>query len=152
MGKGLPVDPKIAKVVDSKVDAAAKELKDIRVFGYSMIIVPGLISLLVMWLKPGYWLEYALPVGAIIAIPAILYPPCMKPVYKAWMFLASIFGFVMGKVVFSIFFFTAIFPMGMIMKIIGRDQLHLKGFDSEESNWTKIEDSANDPKHFEHQF
>ena len=150
MQKATPIDPKISRVEDSKIDPAAKERKDIRIFGGSFVIILGIIAALGFWRES--WVCWLWIPAVVIGIPALAFPLVMKPVYKAWMMMAAALGFVMSRIMFSVFYYIAITPMALVMKLIRRDHLRLKFHSDEKSNWTEVPESANDPKHFEHLF
>ncbi|MHC4661428.1 MAG: SxtJ family membrane protein [Planctomycetota bacterium] len=152
MKQASPIDPNIKKVADARIDPAAKERKDIRYFGGSFLVILGAITAFAFWRKPGHWLTWMWIPAIAVGVPALLYPPCMKPLFKVWMLIGGIIGFVMSRILFSVFFYIAIFPMAMVMKLFGRDYLGLKFPEEGKSNWTEVQDSANDPKHFEHMF
>lgn len=56
-------------------------------------------------------------------------------IYKLWMSLAVLLGFVVSNIFLSIFFFVILTPVGFFMRIFGKDPLK-KGFrTNEETYW-----------------
>ena len=65
-------------------------------------------------------------IGAVLALVGAVAPRVLKPLYYAWMSLALTLGFVMTRVILTIFFFLVLTPVGLVMKLIGRDALERK--------------------------
>ncbi len=74
-------------------------------------------------------------IGAVLAVVGTLAPPVVKPLYYAWMTMALALGFVMTRVLLTIFFFLVLTPVALVFKVIGRDALHRKLDRDAESYW-----------------
>ena len=73
--------------------------------------------------------------GFLFSFGAVL-PALLKPLYKGWMIFAVLLGWVMSRVVLSLLFFIAVTPIGLIMRLQGKDLLDQKFPDSKDSFWT----------------
>ncbi|TET38895.1 MAG: hypothetical protein E3J72_01865 [Planctomycetota bacterium] len=152
MPKASPIDPRIARLEDVRVDPIARLHKDIRIFGGSFIVILGIIACIAFWRAPESWITWLWIPAIVIGLPALAYPPAMKPFYRGWMFFASMLGWIMSRILFSVFYYIIISPVALFFRLIGRDHLNLRQTHDAESNWTEVDDSANDPSHFEHMF
>lgn len=86
--------------------------------------------------------------GALVVVGTIL-PLAVKPFYYAWMSLAVVMGFVMTRVVLTVFFFLVLTPTGLFFRLIRRDALHRR-FEPEASTyWLKKHYAIADRSRFE---
>lgn len=50
-------------------------------------------------------------------------PTLLRPLFKAWMMLAVVLGFIMTRVILFLVFALVVTPIGLIMRALGRDPL-----------------------------
>src|SRR4051794_20559936 len=62
-------------------------------------------------------------VGAGLGIIFWLLPQIARPFYVAWYFVGCCFGFVVGNVLLSAFYFLVLTPIGFFLRAIGRKPL-----------------------------
>ena len=74
-------------------------------------------------------------IGVALAAVGALLPALVKPLYYAWMTMALALGYVMTRVLLTIFFFLVLTPVALVFRLIGRDALHRKLDPSAESYW-----------------
>ncbi len=115
--------------------------KQVRQFGVVMLVGLGLIGL-ILYHKASKAGEAAgaLPVvlpciGAALCVAALSAPRAMVPVYKAWMLLGHAMGAVVSRVILGVVFYVAMAPMGLAMRMLGRDPLERKHDPAAESYW-----------------
>lgn len=101
--------------------------KELRQFGF---IMAGMIVLLFVVLFPWiYDLEFSYtPViisGAFI-VAALLVPGLLSPVYRGWIKLSMVLGFINSKILLFIIFYIIIAPMGLVARIFGFDPMRRK--------------------------
>jgi len=78
------------------------------------------------------WLfDYALPAWPwIIALTlgtiGLLYPQCLKPLYRSWMAIGHVLGWINTLVILALVFYLLITPTGLIMRIFGKDPMARK--------------------------
>jgi len=113
------------------VDIGRSELRN---FGLIMAaVICCLFGLLLPWLFdrniPGWpWV-----MATLFVMPALLYPPSLKPVYHLWMKFGHVMGWINTRLILGLVFYAVFFPMGLIMKLIGRDPLNRKYLGSQTS-------------------
>jgi hypothetical protein len=119
------------------------EATDLRKFAWSLIIgfpCIALVFFLVKWIK-----THALPethfflmlggIGAAVGLVCLLIPVIARPLYYVWYFLAACIGIVMANLIFAVMFYGIFAPMGLFMRLIGRDALNLRWKKGASSHW-----------------
>lgn len=88
-------------------------------------------------------------VGAFLIVLGYFAAPVLRPVYLVWMGLAIVLGAVMTRVILSVVFIALVVPIGLVMKLFGRDPL-LRRFDPESSSyWVSRSDMDRSPDRLE---
>ncbi|NND59714.1 MAG: hypothetical protein HKN49_05550 [Gammaproteobacteria bacterium] len=107
-----------------------QDTRGLRQFGLLLAVMLPLIFFAVLpWLfghERPFWPLYA---AAILAVIATLLPRLLYPVYRAWMFVARILGFVTNTAILGTAFVLIIIPMGLLLRLTGKLQ-YTRGFDS----------------------
>ena len=99
---------------------------DLRKFGLTLIIGFALIGGLVYWLGNSAVAFWMWKISVAIGLLALLLPPLSLPFYWAWMGIAFVMGTIISFFIVALIYYVIITPVGLIMKIIGRDALKLK--------------------------
>jgi hypothetical protein len=95
---------------------------------------------------------WALGVAAVFAVIAFAVPSILTPLNKAWMRLGLLLHRVVNPIVLGLMFLIAIVPVGLLMRLFGKDLLRLK-FSSEASSYWIIRDPKGpDPRSLNRQF
>ncbi len=120
--------------------------KKVRSFGYLVGGVLIALALVGLWRIGGRFTTavYALlgAGGALVAL-GLAAPAVLRPLYRVWMGLALVLGFVMTRVILTLVFFLVVTPVGWIMRALGKDPLRRRPDPSAETYW--IEKTAPDP-------
>jgi hypothetical protein len=103
--------------------------------------VIGLVLNIVLWLL--WWREglaIAFPVvAAVIALlavfVAILRPYWFRGFYRGGMMVSFQIGQVIGKILLTLFFFIFVTPLGLLLRLMGKDLLLLKKTPDEKTYW-----------------
>ncbi|RMH16218.1 MAG: LPXTG cell wall anchor domain-containing protein [Acidobacteria bacterium] len=98
---------------------------DFRNFGWLVGGVFLLLGALFWWLGRS-WYPVMLWIGGPLVVLGTVAPRLLRPIYWGWMSLAVVMGFVVTRVLLTIFFLLVIIPVGLTFKLIGRDPLHRK--------------------------
>jgi hypothetical protein len=61
--------------------------------------------------------------AAFIWAWSLAIPGTLNPVYHAWMKVGLVIGMVVNRIILGFVFFVIIFPMGIVMRLIGRDPM-----------------------------
>jgi hypothetical protein len=65
-------------------------------------------------------------IGLAVGIVLWLVPQIARPFYMVWYFLGCCMGLVVGNVLFAAFYYLLLTPMGLVMRLAGRDPLQKK--------------------------
>lgn len=133
--------------------------QELRKFGITFFVVLGLIAGLLWWKgKPGFlnfggegYLYFG-GAAVLFLLLGLALPKVLTPFFKVWMGLAFTLGWIMTRVILTILFFLVFTPIGLILKIMGKDILDLKYDKSPKSYWIKREEKPFNPANCERLF
>lgn len=80
-----------------------------------------------------YWLFTGLPIFLIAAF----YPLILGPLYKAWMSVAMLIGWVLTRVILAVLFYAIITPLGIINRLTGKNILSDRPGNQSSTYWIK---------------
>jgi len=86
----------------------------------------------------------------IFLLVTLLKSDVLLPLNKLWMRLGILLGMIVSPIVLGIIFFGLITPIAMLMRLSGRDELHLK-FTQKTSHWISREEPVKSES-FKYQF
>lgn len=119
---------------------------------FALLWLPGFCFLLAAlcvwrWDSPtAAWLFIASGVASIVA--GRLQPGLMRVVFLAWMWAAFPIGWVVSHVLMAAIFFLVITPIGLTMRLLGRDPLS-RGFDRTATTyWTPRRQDVDEASYF----
>lgn len=95
-------------------------------------VVGGLI-----WHRTGV-LEVAIGLwcaGALVALVGGIAPRSVRWLFLGWMYAAYPIGFVVSHVLLALVFFGILTPIGLVMRLAGRDALKLRKEPDAKSHW-----------------
>jgi hypothetical protein len=103
--------------------------------------VMGLVLNLVLWLM---WWRGRIPLPVPIAaaclaftalILSLIRPRWFRGFYRGGMTVSFHIGQIIGKVMLTLFFFLVVTPLGLLLRLLGKDLLQLKPGRDEETWW-----------------
>ena len=106
-----------------------------RSFGIVFFIIFLIISLYPL-IEGGELRVWSIVISIIFLILGILNSKILTPFNKLWMKLGILLGAIVSPIVMGIVFFGVITPIGLIMKLFGKDVLNLKIDKSKNTYWT----------------
>ncbi|MEI6580750.1 MAG: SxtJ family membrane protein [bacterium] len=124
---------------------------DWKKFGITMGIILAIIGLYLIWKNNDYY-RYFFFAAAAFALPGLILPASLKYVYKAWMSLAVVMGFIMTRVIMVIIFYLLVTPIGLIASITGKIFLDMKIDKRAKSYWLARDKSFKVKADYERQF
>ena len=80
---------------------------------------------------------WAFLIVIILLFVGILFPKLLVVPNKLWFKFGMILGAVIAPIVMSLVYFFTVFPIGIIMRLFGKDLLSLKINKSKKSYWIK---------------
>lgn len=124
----------------------------VRSFGWVVGLVLVGIALVIWWRRgwePGT-LQLAFGVaGTALIVLGFVAPAVLRPLYRVWMALAVVLGFVMTRVVLTLVFVTLVLPIGLLLRLFGKDLLHRHPDPDTESYWIRRTPHTDDPARLE---
>ena len=126
--------------------------KDLRQFGLVLALILGLIGYL--QLRKGHvnvypWLCYA---GGMSLIFGILLPGVLKPVFIVFTHVAHAIGWFNTRVILILVYYLILTPIGLLMRVFGKDILDQRLDGDASSYWIKRSRSRADKISLEKQF
>jgi hypothetical protein len=85
-----------------------------------------MFGLLLPWLFGRGWPTWPWWLAVTFALPALVAPMALRPVYRGWMRLARVLNRVMTPLILAVLFYGLFTPVALVMKLIGRDPLRRK--------------------------
>mgnify|MGYP001818169771 FL=1 len=100
----------------------------LRKFG---LITGSIIVLLFALFFPWVFDATAMPIwpwalAGLLWLPALVMPAVLRPVYTIWMKVGHVLGWVNTRIILGILFYAIILPMGLIMRLFGKDPMARK--------------------------
>ncbi|MDC0406445.1 SxtJ family membrane protein [Gammaproteobacteria bacterium] len=89
-------------------------------------------------------------VAAVLLLVTILKDDLLLPLNRLWMRFGLLIGMIISPIVLGLIFFTFFSPVAIFMRILGRDELHLK-YKKKSSYWILRDDSIHSDS-FKRQF
>ena len=91
-------------------------------------------------------LPIAIPVAAatiaiLFVIAAIVRPHSFRGFYRGGMTVSFHFGQVIGKIMLTLFFFLFVTPLGLLLRLLGKDLLLLKKIPDGKTYWHPAKNS-----------
>jgi len=111
--------------------------KELRNFGIVALIASALVSLLLCLLK-GLGIQWAAIIifaGLIIFLSSLIFPRLARLIYLGLILVTVPIGYAVSFILLASFYFLLLTPLGLIFRLIGRDQLRRKFDRSAETYW-----------------
>lgn len=132
----------------SEIRAIDAGNKAIRNFGITFLVVLSAIGGLLLY--KGKPLGYAfVGFGMLFFLLGWSAPGALRGLYKVWMGLAVVLGFFMSRIILSLLFYLVVTPIGLVMRLVGKDILNQKWDNNVDSYWIKREKTPIDKKQYE---
>jgi len=102
------------------------------------------------------WNKLQLPAVALtvwgvtlaISLVGLLKPKAIRPILLGWMFAAFPIGWVVSHVMLALIYYGCMTPIGLFMRLIGRDPLSRKLDRSAETYWVVREPTIDKKRYF----
>ncbi|HEX6265565.1 MAG TPA: SxtJ family membrane protein [Burkholderiales bacterium] len=93
-----------------------------RSFGWTFSAILAVAGAYGVW-RGGDMLPWLLAVGALLAVLTFLRDAWLTPLNRAWMKLGELMGRVVSPIVLGVIFFGVFAPVGVAMRLFGRDAM-----------------------------
>jgi len=140
--------------MNTEINTAEVTKSDLRKFG---IIMGGMFALIFGLIFPwitdktsATWPIWPFIVLAIFWVIAIVAPQILRPVNDIWIKIGNVLGFINTRIILGVMFFLMIFPIGMLLRLFGKDSMDRK-LDDKTNTYRKITKKRN-KEHLEKPF
>ena len=115
-----------------------KTIGELRKFGLIMAVPLSLIGGLMLWRGRAAG-PYMLALAAFFLITGLVVPGALEPVERIWMEFARRLSVVMTYVILTLTFYLVITPVGLLLRLLGKDLLGRQFDPKMHSYWTPVE-------------
>lgn len=123
---------------------------ELRKFGAVILAGFAVIGGILKWRNHDAAAEWCFWIGGVAGSVGLTGLVIALPFYWIWMGFAFVMGNVMSRLILTLFYYLMITPMGLVMRLSGRDKLVLKAQRSRTSHWVDVDtDRSSD---YERQF
>jgi hypothetical protein len=112
--------------------------RKLRTFGLVMAGACAAMTALLWW-RGSTWLALPAVAGALFLGAALLLPHVLAPIEKTWMALARGLALVSTAVLLTLTFFLIVTPLGIFLRLIGKDLLAIRRNPTRTSYWVAVE-------------
>ena len=141
----------MVSVMIEEIKNIKSKKKELRKFGITVGIILLIIAGFLFW-KEKESFRLLLAVSTILIVLGILTPVVLKPIYQGWMIFATILGWVMTRVILSLLFYVILTPIGLILRLFGKQFLELRWDKSQTTYWNNRGNEQAVKENYEKQF
>jgi hypothetical protein len=145
----------VLKGIAAELAALDYSRKALRSFG---LVVGGVfvgIAAILVW-RSGWALgpigTTLLVLGSTLAAFGLAFPRALRPVYRAWMGLALVLGYVMTRVLLTVVCVTLFIPIGLALRLVGKDLLGIRLDERAPTYWQPREERLSERARMERYF
>lgn len=135
-----------------------EEIKDIksgknqlREFGLTIGIILVILGVIALWRNRSICLHLLVTAGIFIGF-GLGFPKVLKPIHKIWMSFSIIIGFFVSWLILSVLFYAVLTPIGLVMRILGKDILDQRIDKNRDSYWQDVKAEVKSKESYENQY
>jgi hypothetical protein len=127
--------------------------RDLKWFGVVMLAFGGLVGALLQWrfaaATAATWVW-----GSAAALCAVYYAVAAlrRPIFVGWMTLTYPIGWLLSHLMMGVVFYLVVTPIGLVLRLMGRDALDRKVDKGVETYWKAHESRGTAPDSYFRQF
>lgn len=126
--------------------------KELRKFAIALIVVAGGVGSVWLW-KDHRTTAFVFYLFALWgALSSFLFPPLVRPVHWFLTKVARALGWFNTRLILIVMFYALFTPIGLLLRILGKDLLNRKIDPDAPSYWIAREEEEFDPTRYEKQF
>jgi hypothetical protein len=133
------------------IERANASRKNVRNFGFLFSGLCLLAAGYLLYRENGAW-QWAGIAAVLFALGGAFAYPALKPVYLGWMAFAFLLAWINTRVLLGIFFYLVMTPIGLVLRLTGKDLLDTTIDKAATSYWIKRTREPLDPKRYERLF
>ena len=125
--------------------------KDLRKFGIGLFVILGVIGGLLIW-RERVTGPYFAGASGLSLILSLAWPQALKPIYRVMMWIGHKLAWVNTYVILTLVFIVIFMPVGLFLRLIGKDLLNQKLEPDRESYWLDRKNPPFDPEAYKQQY
>ena len=125
--------------------------REVRKFGFLFAAIGAVITAFFLWKGNPGW-PWVAGVAVLFLLGGALAPSALRPVYRLWMRFAFILAWINTRVLLTLFFFLVVTPVGVMMRLFGRDVLERRIDRTRGSYWSRRDTDRLKPERYENLF
>jgi hypothetical protein len=102
------------------------DVRELRNFGFLLGILMVLVFAGIPLLRRHAILSWPWLVATILWTPALIAPRALGYLHRGWTWLGKGLGWLNTRAILSLLYFLAVVPMGLVMRLAGRDPMRRK--------------------------
>ncbi len=107
--------------------------KQLKQFGF--VCAFALPTITWLWGGGQKWVLALAIVGAVLAVLGGIVPIVLRPIFISLSLITAPLGIVIGEIAMMLIFYGLFFPIGLVMKLLGRDALQLRRGSEDQTYW-----------------
>jgi hypothetical protein len=120
-----------------------------RSFGLSVGVVTLAAGTLGVWRGHHLLGPMLIAVGAALIVLGLAAPVMLRVPNRLWWWFAQALGWINARVLLTAFFFVVLSPVGIVMRLLGRNPLRTPHADT---TWSPVDARRRGPRHYERMF
>jgi hypothetical protein len=123
----------------------------VKKFGLMFALVSAVIGGALAYAGSPGWL-WVVATMLFFLLTGLFAQPVLRPVYRVWMAFARVLAWVNTRVLLGVFFYLALTPMGVLLRLMGKDLLDERIDRKSATYWVKRPPAPFDSKRYERLF
>lgn len=122
-----------------------------RQFGLVFVVFFALLGGFSLW-RGGRWWPGLFAASGLVALIGLFAPTLLTPFNRWWMKLAEVLHRVVSPLVLGLMFYVILTPVGLVMRLAGRDEMRRRWDSKGSSYWISREPPGPAPGSLDRQF
>ncbi|MCC6953558.1 MAG: hypothetical protein IT290_05530 [Deltaproteobacteria bacterium] len=119
----------------------------LRKFGLVMSLAFTILCGVSLWREGSAW-PYFLAIGGTFLVSAIYFPTKLAPLEKYWMLFGEKMSIVMTFIILTVMYYCLVTPLGIFLRLIGKDLLDTKLDKAATTYWHKTDASGSAARYY----
>lgn len=120
-----------------------------RSFGVTVGLACIAVGALFSWRGHGSAATVFVTIGAVLLVAGLMAPLTLRVPNRLWWRFAQALAWINARVILTLFFLLVLTPVGLVMRLFGRNPLRPGRSDT---NWSAYTPRRADPRHYERLF
>src|SRR5437867_7859688 len=145
--KRIPIGEKNLFSINEHRAPSRKELRSFGLILAGGFLVIGIIPVVFRHRSPG---RFALTLSLLFAVAGVLIPNVLRYLYRVWIPLGNILGWINSKIILGLLFYVVVTPVRFFMTLAGNDPMNRK-FDPNSDTYRVVR-KPREVSHMRHHF